>query len=178
MVTGLSLDEAGVKGLIMDRVPRSERVALVVDDDIFVLSALAELLSEEGYDVHTASNGFSGVRMAMECRPAVILLDLALPERSGAEVLAELRSDPATRDVAIVVVSGNVQLLTEAQLGDTDGVVSKPFDVAELMATVQRALRRASLRRAEVAPVAPAPHGVLAVRQRRAPGVRHTRGRR
>jgi DNA-binding response OmpR family regulator len=178
MVTGLSLDEAGVKGSIMDRVPRSERVALVVDDDIFVLSALAELLSEEGYDVHTASNGFSGVRMAMECRPAVILLDLALPERSGTEVLAELRTDPATRDVAIVVVSGNPQRLTEAQLAATDGVIAKPFEVVELLATVQRALRRASLRHAEVAPVARLSRSALVVRQRRASGVRHTRGRR
>jgi DNA-binding response OmpR family regulator len=178
MVTGLSLDEAGVKGLTMDRAPRSERVALIVDDDMFVLSALAELLSEEGYDVHTASNGFSGVRMAMECRPAVILLDLALPERSGTEVLAELRADPSTRDVAIVVVSGNAQFLTEAQVATTDGVVSKPFDVGELMATVQRAVRRASVRHAEVAPVAPLSHGGVVARQRGASGVRHTRGRR
>lgn len=178
MVIGLSLDEAGVKGLTMDRAPRSERVALIVEDDTFVLSALAELLSEEGYDVHTASNGFSGLRVAVECRPAVILLDLALPERSGTEVLADLRADPATHDVAIVVVSGNVQLLTEAQLAATDGVVNKPFDVAELLATVQRAVRRASVRHAEVAPVAPLAHGALVVRQRRATGVRHTRGRR
>ncbi|HLZ27803.1 MAG TPA: response regulator [Chloroflexota bacterium] len=162
----------------MDRVPRSERVALVVDDDMFVLSALAELLSEDGFDVHTASNGFSAVRLAMECRPAVILLDLALPERSGTEVLADLRADPATREVAIVVVSGNAHLLTPAQLDATDGVVSKPFDVTELMAAVQRAVRRAALRRAEVAPVAPLSRSPQSVRQRRAAGVRHSRGRR
>src|ERR1700738_3390283 len=106
----------------MDRVPRLERIALVVDDDIFVVSALAELLSEDGYDVHTASNGFSAVRLAMECRPLVVVLDLNLPERSGTEVLAELRSDPSTRDVAIVVVTGNPQQLTAAQLAETDGV--------------------------------------------------------
>src|ERR1700694_4194677 len=107
MVAGLSLDEAGVKGLTMDRVPRLERIALVVDDDIFVLSALAGLLSEECYDVHTASNGFSAVRLALECQPAVILLDLVLPERSGTEVLAALRADPATHAVAIVRVGGH-----------------------------------------------------------------------
>jgi CheY-like chemotaxis protein len=162
----------------MDRVPRLERVALVVDDDIFVLSALAELLSEDGYDVHTASNGFSAVRLAMECRPLVVLLDLTLPERSGAEVLAELRSDPATHDVAIVVVTGNPQLLTEAQLAETDGLISKPWDADELMATVQRAVRRALIRHAEVAPVAPASHTGLPARPRRASGVRQTRGRR
>jgi two-component system, OmpR family, KDP operon response regulator KdpE len=162
----------------MDRVPRLERIALVVDDDIFVLSALAELLSEDGYDVHTASNGFSALRMATECRPSVVLLDLALPERGGTEVLAELRGDPATRDVAIVVVTGNPQLISEAQLAATDGLISKPFDTSELMATVQHAVMRASTRRAEVAPVAAISHTPLPVRQRRAPGVRHTRGRR
>jgi two-component system KDP operon response regulator KdpE len=162
----------------MDRVPRSERAALVVDDDMFVLSALAELLSEDGYDVHTASNGFSAARLAAECRPLIVLLDLALPERSGAEVLAELRAEAATRDAAIVVVTGNPHLLTEAQLAQTDGLVSKPFDVAELMATVQAAVRRALIRRAEVAPVAPTSRGTSPVRQRGDPGVRHIRGRR
>jgi CheY-like chemotaxis protein len=165
-----------VKGV--DRVPRLERVALVVDDDVFVLSALAELLSEEGYDVHTASNGFSAVRLAMECRPLVVLLDLALPELSGADVLAELRGDPATREGAIVVVTGNPQLLTETQLAETDGVVSKPFDADDLAATVRSAVRHALLRHAEVAPVAPRSHSALPVRQGRASGVRHTRGRR
>src|ERR1700736_5270798 len=105
----------------MDRVPRLDRVALVVDDDIFVQSALAELLTEDGYDVHTASNGFSAVRMALECRPQVVLLDLVMPERSGAEVIAELRGDAATRDTAIVVVTGNPQMLTDSQLAETDG---------------------------------------------------------
>ena len=154
----------------MDRVLRSGPVALVVDDDIFVVSALAEVLSEEGFDVHTASNGFSAVRVASGCRPAVVVLDLALPELSGAEVLAALRGDPATRNTAIVVVSGNSDVLTEAQLAETDGVVSKPFDLATLLLTVQRAVRRASVRQAEVAPVAPTAHGALAARQRRGSG--------
>src|SRR6266581_9287813 len=107
----------------MDRVPRSERPALVVDDDVFVLSAMAELLSEDGYDVHTSSNGFSALRQAAEYTPVVVLLDLVLPERSGGDVLAELRADPATRDVAIVLVTGNPQFLTEAQVAEADGVV-------------------------------------------------------
>jgi CheY-like chemotaxis protein len=162
----------------VDRVPRLERIALVVDDDIFVLSAMAELLAEDGYDVHTASNGFSAVRMALECHPLIVLLDLALPERSGTDVLAELRRDAVTRDAAIVAVTGNPQLLTEAQLADLDGLVSKPYEAAELLETVQRAVRRALIRHAEVAPVAPTSRSLQAARQRRQPGVRHSRGRR
>lgn len=162
----------------MDREPRLERVALVVDDDIFVLSALAELLSEDGYDVHTASNGFSAVRMAKECRPLVVVLDLALPERSGVEVLAELRADSTTRNAGIVVVTGHPQLLTEAQLAQTDGLLGKPFDISELTATVQSAVRRAAIRHAEVAPVAPMSRTAPLARPRGTPSVRHSRGRR
>ena len=44
----------------MARAPRVERSALVIDDDAFIVAALAEVLTEDGYDVHTASNGFSG----------------------------------------------------------------------------------------------------------------------
>ena len=178
MVTGPSLERGGVKGSTMDRVSRSGPVALVVDDDIFVLSALAELLSEEGFDVHTASNGFSALRLASECRPAVVLLDLVLPELSGTEVIAALRAEPATCNVAIVVVTANPAGLTEAQLDETEGVVTKPYEATVLLASVHRAVRRASARRAEVAPVAPTAHGAPTGRQRRAPGVRHTRGRR
>src|SRR5215208_3165081 len=133
----------------MDRMPRLDRTALVVDDDVFVLSALAELLEEEGYDVHTASNGFSAVRQAVEWHPSVVLLDLVLPERSGAEVLSELRADAGTRDVVIVFVTANAHLLTDLQLADADGVVSKPFDVSDLLATVHRAVQRAANRHDE-----------------------------
>src|ERR1700716_710007 len=131
---------------MVEHVTRSDRIALVVDDDVFVLSAMAELLYEDGFDVHTSSNGFSALRQAAEYRPAVILLDVVLPERSGADVLAELRADPATHDVAIVLVTGNPQLVTEAQIAQSDGLVVKPFDVDELLTTVHRAVQRAASR--------------------------------
>src|SRR5437764_1128810 len=91
---------------------RLERSALVVDDDPFIVSAVAELLSEEGYDVHTASNGFSAIRQAVEYRPSLVLLDLVLPERSGQDVLTELRGDAATREVAVVILTGHADQVT------------------------------------------------------------------
>jgi CheY-like chemotaxis protein len=162
----------------MDRAPRLERTALVVDDDAFVVSALAEVLSEDGYDVHTASNGFSAVRLAQTYRPAVMLLDLALPEQSGTEVLAELRAHPSTRAIAVVIVTANPRQLTEAHLAEVDGVVGKPFDLADLLETVRGAFQRATLRQVEVAPVAAVSHPQLAARVRRAAGARRSRGRR
>jgi CheY-like chemotaxis protein len=162
----------------MDRAPRLDRTALIVDDDVFIVAALAELLDEEGYDVHTASNGFSAMRQALEYRPTVILLDLVMPERTGVDILTELRADAGTRDSAIVVVTGNAHLLTEAQSAEADGVVHKPFDVPVLLETVHRAVLRAASRRAEVAPIVSVTRREPAVRIRRASGVRRTRGRR
>ena len=162
----------------MEHAPRLDRTALVVDDDVFVVSALAELLEEEGYDVHTATNGFSALRQAIELRPTVLLLDLALPERSGAELLRDLRMDPAVHDMAIVVVSARADTLSETQLAETDGVVTKPFDVPELVNTVHRAVQRAAMRHAEVVPIAATGHREAGLRRSHAGGGRRTGGRR
>ena len=157
---------------------RHDRTALVVDDDVFIVSALAEFLEEDGYDVHTASNGFSALRRAVELRPAVILLDVALPERSGAELLHDLRNDAGTRDIAVVIVSGHLDELNEAQLAEADGAIGKPWDEAELRQAITRALQRAASRHAEVAPVLAVSHRDVAARTRRANAPRRTRGRR
>jgi CheY-like chemotaxis protein len=162
----------------MEHVPRLERTALVVDDDVFVLSALAELLEDDGFDVQTATNGFSALRRATEARPLVILLDLALPERSGAELLEDLRTDPATRDLAIVLVTAFAERLTEASLAEVDGVVTKPWDADALLETIEHAIQRATGRRAEVAPVSAPSHRDASPRTRRAMPGHPTRGRR
>jgi DNA-binding response OmpR family regulator len=140
----------------LERGPHHEATALVVDDDVVLRSTLAELLEEEGFlKVIQASNGFSGLRLAVEHRPQVVLLDLILPELSGVEVLRELRSAPGAREMAIVIVTGSPDKLTESQLSEVDGVVCKPFDVDDLLATLHRAVGRAASRAAEVAPVRP-----------------------
>jgi two-component system sensor histidine kinase/response regulator len=162
----------------MEHAPRLERTALVVDDDVFVLSAVAELLEDDGFDVQTATNGFSALRRAVAARPSVILLDLALPERSGAELLEDLRVDPATRDLAIVLLTAYANRLTEVELAQVDGVVTKPFDVNGLLEIVQHAMQRAACRRSEVAPVLTPSHRDPSLRIRRTAPTRRTRGRR
>jgi CheY-like chemotaxis protein len=162
----------------MDHSPRLDRIALVVDDDVFIVSALAELLEEDGYDVHTASNGFSAQRLVTELRPTVLLLDLALPERTGLELLRDLRADTATRDMAIVIVTGYPERLSDMQALEIDGIVTKPFDVADLSGTVHRAVQRAANRRSEVLPVAATPHPTLLPRPRRIASARRSHGRR
>lgn len=128
---------------------------LVVEDDTSLRVALAELLDEAGFKVSSASNGYSGLRLASLEHPRVVLLDLGLPELTGIEVLRELRGAPETRDTAVIVITGNHSRIAEARVAGADLVVEKPFDLDGLLTAVHSAATRRTAHHAEVAPVAP-----------------------
>lgn len=110
---------------------------LVVEDDPSVRGLLHTLLTAEGYEVAVASDGLAGLVKASSMRPAVILLDLMMPDLGGIRVLEELRGDPALADVPVVVVTGKIDAVPGLRdlLGD-DNVFTKPFAVAELLERV------------------------------------------
>jgi CheY-like chemotaxis protein len=94
---------------------------------------LQKMLGSSGYRVVAAQGPSSAVADARRLRPQVILLDLLMPERDGADVLAELRLDPATRDIPVIVVS----VVDPAEVpADVDGHVSKPLDTGALLAAL------------------------------------------
>jgi CheY-like chemotaxis protein len=107
---------------------------LVVEDDPSVRGLLQTLLTAEGYDVGTASDGLAGLVKASAQHPALILLDLMMPDLGGIRVLEEMRGDPQLRDIPVVVVTGKVDAVPGLRevLGDTN-VFAKPFAVAELL---------------------------------------------
>ena len=102
------------------------------------ITAVQTLLTAEGYDVAVASDGLAGLVKASSQRPALILLDLMMPDLGGIRVLEELRGDPTLADVPVVVVTGKADAVPglKAVLGD-DSVFSKPFGVAQLLNRVR-----------------------------------------
>ena len=110
---------------------------LVVEDDPSVRGLLQTLLSAEGYDVVTASDGLAGLVKAASTQPALMLLDLMMPDLGGVRVLEELRDDPELDETPVVVVTGQVDAVPGMRrvLGE-DNVFVKPFAVAELLARV------------------------------------------
>ena len=106
---------------------------LVVEDDPSVRGLLHTLLSAEGYDVTTASDGSAGLSKAGALQPAVILLDLVMPDLGGVRVLQELRRDPALAATPVIVVSGVDDLEAARCLVGTESVFEKPFEVLELL---------------------------------------------
>ena len=110
---------------------------LVVEDDPSVRGLLQTLLSAEGYDVVTASDGLAGLVKATSSPPALVLLDLMMPDLGGVRVLEEMRDDPELSDIPVIVVTGKVDAVPGMRtlLGD-DNVFLKPFAVGELLARV------------------------------------------
>src|SRR5260370_21353486 len=107
-------------------VDNSERsIALVVEDDPWIRLLLRDLLTDEGYAVLEASNGSAALRLAQRQPPALVLLDLILPEQSGLELLTELKSTRATAHVPVIAVSARTDLLARAaELADLDALVA------------------------------------------------------
>lgn len=116
---------------------------LIVDDDRFVHEGLESALGGRLERILHAYEPEEGLRLAIEARPDVILLDVNLPRMDGFKLCRHLKETPSVRDVPILflTVEANVQRLARAmEIGATD-YIRKPFDPIELRARVEAALR-------------------------------------
>jgi len=117
------------------------RRVLVVDDDRDLCDLLSDFLSEEGYDVTRAYAGQDAIDSARESTPDAVLLDLLLPDVSGVAVGRALRDAPSTRDVPIVIISGDRTALARSKLElRADSFLEKPFSLAAVEAALRGAL--------------------------------------
>ncbi len=118
-----------------------EQTTLIVEDDKAVSQLIRLYLAQAGYRVLEAADGTSGLRMALEESPDIVLLDLNLPGMDGIEVCKNIRKES---EVPIIMVTARVDeddRLTGLELG-ADDYVSKPFSPRELVARVNAVLRR------------------------------------
>ncbi|MDQ3810937.1 MAG: response regulator [Chloroflexota bacterium] len=116
-----------------------QRRVLVIEDDPWTRTITTALLAGEGFAVAEAKNGEEGLSLARKHAPDAVLLDLALPTKSGLEVLRELKSDVATAGIPIIVVSAYGALMSEQDAQQATGVIQKPFDYDDLVGQVTRA---------------------------------------
>lgn len=116
---------------------------LVIDDSDLVHRLLRARLKHERIELKSAIGGEEGLRMAREMKPELILLDIELEDLDGFEVLARLKADPETHDIAVIFVSASNETMDRVRGLDLGAVdfVGKPFDVGELKARVRSALR-------------------------------------
>jgi signal transduction histidine kinase/CheY-like chemotaxis protein len=116
---------------------RGKKVLLAIDDDPNVVILLRQNLEDEGYYVVGALNADEGIRKAREIHPFAVTLDILMPQKDGWGVLSDLKVDPATRDIPIIMLS----IIDNKELGFSLGAFDylvKPFDKEAIMAALQR----------------------------------------
>ncbi len=107
---------------------------LICDDEPHILESVAYVARKAGYAVLTAENGEDAIRLAREERPDLMLLDLNMPNKSGYEVCEEIKGDPATRDIHIIVLTAKGQDSDRAKgiATGADEFITKPFSPRKL----------------------------------------------
>lgn len=115
---------------------------LIVEDDATIVLGLEGALQDEGYETHIAHTGTDGLRLATECQPDLLILDLMLPGMSGLEICKRLR-DGGVKTPVIMLTSKSEEndKVLGLELG-ADDYVTKPFSLRELLARVRAHLRR------------------------------------
>ncbi|MBT2117888.1 response regulator [Dyella sp. LX-66] len=126
--------------------PEGARV-LMVDDSPTLLAVLGRQLGQEGYATLRALDGESALDVARAEQPALIFLDIVLPGINGFAVLRTLRHDPLTRDIPIVMISGNQQATEQfyVQRFGADDFLKKPFGRREVQVCIDRLVRTGRL---------------------------------
>ncbi|MDX9719456.1 MAG: response regulator transcription factor [Myxococcota bacterium] len=128
---------------------KAERI-LIVEDDAALARGLSHNLRYEGYEVLLAHDGLSGLELACNEKPELIVLDLRLPKMSGLDVLDALRREGFDMQIIILSARDREDDKVEGLRLGADDYVTKPFGLRELLARVEAALRRPRLRQAEV----------------------------
>ena len=117
---------------------------LVIEDEADLRDVLQYNLVQAGHRPFVAATGDAGLKLAMESRPDIVLLDLMLPDVPGTAVVKALRREPQTQLVPVIMVTAKaeeVDRIVGFELGADDYVV-KPFSVRELMLRIDAVLRR------------------------------------
>ncbi len=117
----------------------------IVDDEEDIRELIAvNLLREEDYKILEAADGLEALQLAKSGRPDVIILDLMLPEMDGATVFRNLREDPRTKSIPVIMLTAKGRLeekIAGLELG-ADDYLAKPFSPKELILRVRNLLRR------------------------------------
>src|SRR6266700_2939478 len=135
------MSEAAVISRRMSEVaPSPQGCILIIDDEIEIRESLQTLLEFEGYEVEAAANGDEGLSKLGERPFDLVLLDLALPGRSGIDLLPEIRALDAQLPVAMITAYGTVENAVHAIQSGAANCVQKPWDNEKLLADVRAAV--------------------------------------
>ena len=120
----------------------AEEKILVVDDSPTELQMMVDPLIKRGYRVITATDGIEALEQVAKELPSLILLDILMPKKNGFQVCRQLKSDPATKDIKIIIISSKCQDSDRfwGLKQGADEYLCKPFDEENLLSHISTLL--------------------------------------
>jgi CheY-like chemotaxis protein len=115
---------------------------LVIDDDKDLLEVIKIYFEMEGYVVITLPRVDNIFRVFSQYHPDLILLDYQMPEENGDKICQQLKSNPATFNIPVIMISGYSKAELDRDYHGWNGVVSKPFDLPVLQKAVEKFLKK------------------------------------
>ncbi|QIE45072.1 response regulator [Pseudohalocynthiibacter aestuariivivens] len=115
------------------------RQVLLIEDEPNIIEAISFILSRDGWDVRSHSNGHDAVDVVRARRPDVVILDVMLPGRSGFDILADIRADPDLEQVPVLMLTARGQR-KDREMAERAGAthyMTKPFSNAEVLDVVR-----------------------------------------
>ncbi len=124
------------------------RKVLLIEDEPNIIEAIRFLLSRDGWSVHTHANGADAIEEVARINPDLLVLDMMLPGRSGMDILRDLRADPATDSLPVLMLTARGQS-RDRDMAEKAGVsrfMTKPFSNAEVLDAVRELIAETDAR--------------------------------
>lgn len=118
---------------------------LVLDDDKNILEVLEETLQYSNYKVKVIANSKNLFNIINEFKPDLLLLDFLLLDDNGGEICFNLKNDPKTQHLPIILISGYSSLDQMQEIYGCDAYIAKPFDLEPLLQTISKCINKAEI---------------------------------
>ncbi|MGV8879125.1 MAG: response regulator [Sphingobacteriaceae bacterium] len=113
---------------------------LIVDDDIYILEAMEELLKYSGYEVDTTAKGDEVFNLTNKFQPDLILMDIMLSGMDGRDICWELKANLSTKNIPVIMISATLNVKNSVKQFGADDFVAKPFDIHDLLFKIEKQL--------------------------------------
>jgi len=118
---------------------------LCIEDEPEMIDLIRLILGRKGFDVHGASGGIEGIKQVREMKPDLVLLDLMMPDMDGWEVYQQMKAEPTTREIPVIVVTAKAQNIDKVlglHIAKVDDYIAKPFSPQELLDSVEKVFKK------------------------------------
>jgi DNA-binding response OmpR family regulator len=123
------------------------RQIVYIEDEQEMIDLVRLILARKGFEVQGANDGLSGLDLVRRVRPALVLLDLMMPDMDGWEVYQQIKGSEDTRHIPVIVVTARAQSIDRVlglHIARVDDYIAKPFSPTELQESIEKVLRKRS----------------------------------